>query len=180
MHAGEKLVLPMPAAPPSRQTLLATASSTGCAAANAASGPAAITVIVPCRAPTAPPETGASSISSPIAASLADSVRAYSGATVVQHSTTVPGASSPAQPFAPNSTSSVCAAFTTNTTTACTSVGRSAGRSTALPPSAANAARTASRGSQPNTVCSARSKLSAAPMPIEPKPITATFISRCP
>ncbi len=134
--------------------------------------------MVPCRAPTAPPDTGASSISNPNAASRADRLRAYSGATVVQHSTTVPRASRPAQPCAPNSTSSVCAAFTTNTTTASRSAGNSSGRATALPPSAANAARAASRGSQPTTACPSRHRFSAAPMPIVPKPITATFIAR--
>ena len=45
-------------------------SATGAAFAKAASGPEPITVIVPARAPTAPPETGASSSSRSYSPSL--------------------------------------------------------------------------------------------------------------
>ena len=127
------------------------ASSTGCALANAASDPDAITVIVPACAPALPPDTGASSIRNPAAAIFGSSARAASGAMVAQHRITAPFASFARQPCAPNSTSSVCAAFTTNTTTASVSAGNSAALATAAPPAAASSARAASRTSQPIT-----------------------------
>ena len=167
-------VLPTPAASPSRHTLLAIASSTGWALANASSEPDAITVIVPPRAPTAPPETGASSISRPASVSFASSVRAASGATVVQHSTTAPGVRRARQPASPNSTSFAWAALTTNTTRASSPSGRSAAAATAVPPAAVSSARPASRNSQPDTSWPACTRLSAAPIPIEPRPITPT------
>ena len=122
-------VLPMPAASPRRQTLDAIASSTGAARSNAAGAPEPITVMLPPSAPARPPETGASSISSPASASRASRLRATSGATVVEQITTAPCGSSFTQPCGPNSTSCSCAAFTTRTSTASRSRGRASGRS---------------------------------------------------
>jgi hypothetical protein len=144
-------VLPTPALSPSRHTLEEIASSTGCAFSNAASEPEAITVIVPPWAPTFPPDTGASSIRNPAAPIFASSARAASGATVAQHRITAPLPNFARQPCAPNSTSSVCAAVTTNTTTASVSLGKSPALPTAVPPAADNSARAASRTSQPHT-----------------------------
>ena len=116
--------------------------------------------MVPACAPARPPDTGASSIRKPAASIFASSARAASGATVAQHSTTAPFASFARQPLAPNSTSSVCAAFTTNTTTA-SSIARAdpPARATAAPPAACNSGARASRTSQPVTcdLCAAGS-----------------------
>jgi hypothetical protein len=129
--------------------LAAIASSTKAAASNAAGEPDPITVMLPASAATEPPDTGASSISRPTCSRRAAKARAASGAMVVQQSTTQPAGNTGTQPDAPNKTSLACAAFTTNTTTAARSGGNADATSTAWPPSAANASRTARRGSQP-------------------------------
>ena len=92
------------------------------------------------------------------------------GSTVAEHTMTEPGFMEEASPFAPNSTSSVCAALTTSTTTTRQCGPRSAGRSTTWPPSFAKALRTSARVSQPQVVMPRRSAERAAPRPMEPRP----------
>jgi hypothetical protein len=58
--------------------------------------------------------------------------------------------------------------------------GKSLAFATAAPPAALNSSRAAARGSQPVTSSPARKALSAAPMPMLPKPITPKRINGVP
>jgi hypothetical protein len=58
--------------------------------------------------------------------------------------------------------------------------GKSLAFATAAPPAALNSSRAAARGSQPVTSTPACKRLSAAPMPMLPNPITPTRISKIP
>ena len=135
-----------------------------------------MTVICPLAALAAPPDTGASIMPMPIAASRAASDSANSGATVALAITTDPARIAPAAPPSPSSTPSVCCAFTTSVSTTSQAAPSSAGVAQATPPSAAKAANTSRRTSQAWVRNPARSSDRATPMPIAPRPMTPTFL----
>ena len=171
------MVAPWPGVSPSTQTLVAMASSTGLALAIASALPAAIRVSCPSFARAAPPETGASTYRKPRAVVSAARSRASAGAMVAETISTAPGARRGAAPSGPKTAARAWAALTVKITAASVPCGRSAPPATAAPPAFVKASRASARGSIPVTAWPARSRLSAAPMPMEPSPMTATCIS---
>lgn len=103
----------------------------GRAAAKASGAPLAITVMVPAAAALAPPETGASRYSSPIACASAANARASAGAMVAETTSTPPRATRGAQPSGPKIAARACAAFTVSTSTPSVPAGMSEARDTA-------------------------------------------------
>ena len=105
--------------------------------------------------------------------------RANAGGTVAHEITTAPGrrcATIPpsSRPCPPNSTASVCAAFSTTETTASSEPATSAA-SPASPPSARSRSTASGFRSTPWTRCPARRSEPAMPKPMEPRPKRATF-----
>src|SRR3954452_23210986 len=82
-----------------------------------------------------------------------------------------------ATPPVPNKIVSVCTALTTTLTTMSAPAAASAGLFAPLPPSATNRDTASSATSQPVTTRPARRSEVAMPKPIEPSPITATFVA---
>jgi hypothetical protein len=95
----------------------------------------------------------------------------------VEHITnTLPGFMWAAQPSWPNSTASVCAAFTTTDTTTSQAAPSSARLAQATPPSLAKASAASRRTSNTCTECPARRSEAAMPEPMAPKPIKPTVV----
>ena len=86
--------------------------------------------------------------------------------------TTAPGFKCAARPPSPNNTPSVCAAVTTSTCTASQAWASSATLVAMRAPAAATLAQALGLRSKPQVGTPRRNALSAAPRPIEPRPIT--------
>jgi len=98
VHPAEQLVdefdlLPPPGSLPTTGAFPAITSSNGCTAASAVSEPLTMINRSPCPALAAPPETGASTICTPVAASRRAQSSTAAGPTVAISSTTLPGLS---------------------------------------------------------------------------------------
>ncbi len=124
--------------------------SSGRFASNSAASPPTMMTMVPSVARGTPPETGASSIFTPLAASPASTRRAVAGELVDRSITTVPGLACAAMPAAPSVTSSTCFGIGREVNTTSDAAATAAVEAPAAPPIAVQAA-TAS-GLRSNTV----------------------------
>src|SRR5574343_733721 len=117
-------------------TRSAYADSRSCARASTSASPPTITDSLPLRAPSTPPDTGASRKPMPRAASRPAASRAVSRDTVEWSMTSAPGANTPARPSTHCSTS---ASRDTHSTTASHSAKSAGPRAARTPSAAANA-----------------------------------------
>ena len=134
-----------------------------------------MTVISPLAAFTAPPETGASSISRSNPARAVAISCASALAIVEETITAVPGFRCCATPVSPNSTCLTWAALTTSTSRASSfSANVAALSETPQAPASFNVAQALLFRSAPQVERPARTHGSAAPIPIDPKPTRPT------
>ena len=138
-------------------------------------GPAAIIVISPVAALAAPPETGASIIRMPRSASRGAQALGVVGWHRDAHDEHAARRIAAPRRCSPNSTVSVCSAFTTSTMTTSQAPPSSAGPAQATAPASTSDCTTSGRTSHTRTGKPARSRDFATPPPIEPSPITPTL-----
>ena len=147
---------------------------TGRARSTSASSPPTKIVSVAFRAPSLPPETGASTIRSSRSARRAAKSQLPDGAIVEQSTTSVPGLAPATSPSGANRTASTSGVSDTQTTAMPASATASAGVSAITTPRSSSSGARPGVRFQPVTVKPARARLAAIAAPIVPRPRNAT------
>ncbi len=150
------------------------AARTGRACSTSAASPPTKIVRVALRAPSLPPETGASTIRRPRSARRAAKSQLPDGAMVEQSTMSVPAAAPSTTPPAPNRTASTSGVSETQMTAMSTPATASDGLSANVTPRSASSGARPGVRFQPTTSNPPRARLAAIAAPIVPRPRKAT------
>src|SRR6185369_1750613 len=152
--------------------------STGLARSRSAASPPMKIDRVPFFAPSLPPETGPSSIWTPVAASRSANWRVADGEIVDMSTTSVPAAAPSATPAGPKRTASTSGVSETMVITTSLAAATAAGLSRRWTPRSSNSAARPGVRFQALTSKPARAALAAIAPPIVPSPTNPTCIAR--